>query len=290
MPGLDKTKWQASSDKLTAEFTSGQLVIAICVSLFFMLTCFLLGVLVGKADRSLRTTEVRVETPAPAPAPNASAPGRNPSGGASGGTQTYPRTEALTRQGSADAATGRYTRAEERTGPRVTELAPLPSRNEPPVASEPPVKIAKAPEAQETASPAVQSLTSALTPLDPPSEAEPTASVPLAAPPGVLPTPSGAPAPSPPVAIDAPTSTAARGGFGIQVAAFSGAARKQKGAESLRQLKARAGPTAQLESADDGRYYRVMITGFKDRASANAACAEWRRKPGFTDAFVRPLP
>ncbi|HEX72711.1 MAG TPA: hypothetical protein ENN65_05310 [Candidatus Hydrogenedentes bacterium] len=39
----------------------------------------------------------------------------------------------------------------------------------------------------------------------------------------------------------------------------------------------------------DQQYARVVIVGYKDRVSANAACAELRKKAGFADAFVRPL-
>lgn len=39
-------------ETLTAEFTSGQLIIGICAALFVALTCFLLGVVVGKVDPS----------------------------------------------------------------------------------------------------------------------------------------------------------------------------------------------------------------------------------------------
>lgn len=298
MATQEKPKWRTNSDKLTAEFTSGQLVIAICVSLFFMLTCFLLGVLVGKYDHSLKTPGTvvagRLETQPPAPSDTSSAPPAD-NAARDSGAQTYPRTDALTRQTN-PAAPSPYTRREERSGPRITELPPLPSKRETPPAPEPPIKVAKEPSAQETTPPAPQPPAIAqvpLTPIDPPMETMPPGSAgvtppAVAAPPAeAKPVPPTAPEKPAPPAVEKP---AVKGKFGIQVAAFSGSTRKQKADECLKTLKANPEWGAQLVSVDDGKYYRVMIKGFPERAAANAACTALRQKPGFSDAFVRPMP
>ena len=72
-------------DKLTAEFTSGQLVIGICVSLFVMLVSFLLGVLVGRYDGARSAQKAAGESMQAAASSQAV------------GVQTTPHTEAVRR-------------------------------------------------------------------------------------------------------------------------------------------------------------------------------------------------
>jgi septal ring-binding cell division protein DamX len=80
-----KTKSVLDRERYTADFTSGQLVIAICSLLVAALLCFLLGVIVGRYERAgerTRTTAVAEETPAvvtpPAPAPVPATPPPTP--------------------------------------------------------------------------------------------------------------------------------------------------------------------------------------------------------------------
>ena len=192
---------------------------------------------------------------------------------------------------------------------RLTEIPPLPSPHRvtppPPPAASPPVTSIKpiipAPESgTQTAS------------AGPPSE--PTA--PAAVPPG----PSGetssagtAAAPSPaldrgaapaaaaqanvstPVAQSPSPSAASSdkrvstGKFGVQLASFTGSQADVKAEQFLKKVEKQLNlPLTILKSAD-GKYYRVVVTGYADRAAASEACARIRKTAGLSEAFVRPL-
>ena len=92
MAAAKKNSDKQDPDRLTAEFTSGQLVIAICVTLLFTLSVFLLGVCVGKYQKygTLQTKEIarqqQAENPPEVPSPTAPAQKT-----ASTGIQTTPR-------------------------------------------------------------------------------------------------------------------------------------------------------------------------------------------------------
>ncbi len=75
-----RTQSRNDGDKLTAHFTTGQLVIAICVTLLFAVTTFLLGVLVGRYDPSLHDQSSQAGMQQAAPSPDvADTPGRTSS-------------------------------------------------------------------------------------------------------------------------------------------------------------------------------------------------------------------
>jgi len=289
---------RGEGEKLTAEFTSGQLVIAICVSLFVALVCFLLGVLVGRYDRAHRMAETPapVEETAPAAAPPA------PAAPVQTGVQTSPRTDAV-----ASAPSPQHSPW---SAGRVRDMEPLPSPTEGSTELEKPVAIPK-PVAEGEAAPAVAAAPAppaepvkpeVQTP--PPAPATPPAPAPGA--PGALEEPEIA---MPPITATASNNaakqpgqngkpsagegkkterTAGRGKFGIQVAAFQGGGREAAAQAFKSQLKSKEAVDAEIVM--DGQYARVIITGYKDKASAAAACAEYRKKPGLDKSFVRALP
>ncbi len=292
-------------EKLTAEFTSGQLVIGICVSLFVALVCFLLGVLVGRYDGARTPVKTAVEAPQPPATPPPA------------GVQMTPNTDAV---GGAFAPGSTAPTAEHAPWPagRVTEMQPLPSPTQPAAEGEQPVAISKDAAAGD---PAAQGSPAGVT-VTPPAEvasAAPTTPAPAsstppapvaAAPasPGAATSPAAtAPATTapanepgepdmfmPPVAAPAAgakatdKAAAAKGGkFSIQIAAFHGAGREAAAQAFVRRAKGTAGLTPQI--VVDAQRARVLLTGYKDRAAAAAACAELRKKPGFADAFVTPV-
>lgn len=319
MPISERTRLRPSADKLTAEFTSGQLIIAICVSLFFALTCFLLGVLVGKYDRSLRLPDLTAQAPAgPGASEAASAPladilaKRNAEG-----VQQSPRTDLRPshspRKASRDSrAENAFIPLDERSGPRVRDMAPLPPPGTETVSpSVPPFRVNVPAEPEATAG--KEEITPVASASPPVSETITDAPVSaVAVPPapqsGVeTPAPAAAPAPQPasllqPIAppdespllspatpaIASPGDTP--GKFCIQLASFRGTERLAKAEEHQRLVKQQAGLDSELLILENDEYCRVIIGGYTSRAAANAACMELRKKAGFADVFVRALP
>ncbi len=283
---------RGEGEKLTAEFTSGQLVIAICVSLFVALVCFLLGVLVGRYDRAHRLAETPAPVEETAPAvPEPSAPVQT-------GVQTSPRTDALAASPSPQHSPW--------AAGRVRDMEPLPSPTEGGTEVELPVAIPK-PAVEGEAAPAVAAPPApSVEPAKPEAPAAPPAPVPAPTPatgtpgaldepdismPPITATPSADAAKQPGQSVKPSAGEAkksGRGKFGIQVAAFQGGGREAAAQAFKSQLKSKEALDAEIVM--DGQYARVIITGYKDKASAAAACAEYRKKPGLDKSFVRALP
>lgn len=309
---------RGDGDKLTAEFTSGQLVIAICVSLFVALVFFLIGVLVGRYDRPHTMAENPIAAQTAQEAVATGAPEQT-------GVQTSPNAAAAEPVQRAPWSTG-----------RVRDMEPLPSPTEGATDLGKPVAISKPSpegeaesliksEAMTTAGPSSEgspdvvaepaktgsaSTTTAggaaAPPVSPDQAATPV--TPAAKTPAVLEEPDIA---MPPITgpVNANGETTAgktakpaagsektepkaaptgRGKFGIQVASFPGGNRQASAQTYKNQLKSKEGVNAEIVM--DGQYARVIITGYKDKASATAACAEFRKKPGLEKSFVRALP
>jgi len=89
---------------------------------------------------------------------------------------------------------------------------------------------------------------------------------------------------------EAPAPAAAGGGgnFGLQVGAFPGPNREAQAAELKKRADA-AGLRAEIRPSKDKQYYRVVITGYRDRASALKALDDIKQRPGFEKAFVQDL-
>lgn len=88
-----KAKSQSTPAKLTSEFTSGQLIVAICMFLILALICFSLGVLVGRYEgrheaNPIRSAQVRAPEPA---TPMPPGPRTLEQPGRQEGVQTSPR-------------------------------------------------------------------------------------------------------------------------------------------------------------------------------------------------------
>ena len=251
-----KSKSVLDRDRYTADFTSGQLVIAICSLLLTALLCFLLGVVVGRYERGIersRLAEVAQEAVAEVkeiPAPVIAQPPPAP-----------PKP--------------------------VVQAVPAPvARVEPPVEPAPvpeaPVHVVQSGEPKPiTAAPLPDEPTARPTPVVEPPAPAPTpapAPQPAAVPPAPAPQPAAAPAPA--------VSEASSGSrFGIQLAAFGDMGNAQKARERL--LK-----NSQLEAdlVQAGQWVRVIIGDYRDRKEAEAACEELKQKPGFRDCYVVARP
>jgi len=192
---------------------------------------------------------------------------------------------------------------------RLTEIPPLPSPHRvtppPPPAASPPVTSIKpiipAPESgTQTASagPPSEPTAPAAVPPGPsgetssagtaaaPSPASDRGAAPAAAAQANVSTPA-AQSPSPSAASsDKKVST---GKFGVQLASFTGSQADVKAEQFLKKVEKQLNlPLTILKSAD-GKYYRVVVTGYADRAAASEACARIRKTAGLSEAFVRPL-
>lgn len=91
-------------------------------------------------------------------------------------------------------------------------------------------------------------------------------------------------------AAEKPAAAPATGGgsFGLQVGAFPGPNREAQAAELKKRAEA-AGLRAEIRPSKDKQYYRVVITGYGDRASALKALNDIKQRPGFEKAFVQDL-
>jgi hypothetical protein len=316
-----------AQDTLTAEFTTGQIVIMACAALAVACVMFALGVLVGKYDPSQRvevataaentTAPVAAQegTAAPAapaplvvakaepvPAPTvseSSAPSPQPAQPVEPVAAVAAAEEVKALEESAPAeevketvvasATPATGTLSESVKPRVTRVEPLPlttgatprvTRVEPLPESLPAAQAKPAEANPAAAKPAAK------TPINELDEGAELME-PLAVPGKVAQAkPESKPAAKKPEAA-APVSTKVTGKFAIQIASFKGSAGKAKAEDYARRVSQTTGRAAQVSTAGD--VYRVVISGFSDKAAATEACNKLKQNAEFKDAFVKTL-
>lgn len=275
---------KGSQNRLSAEFTTGQLIAIICISLFVAVACFGLGILVGRVDpppenetvASAETGEAELPTPE---------------------METYTTPAFGTEPAEATPVTAQTTTAQRTpetppprnpymdNTPRLTALPPLTPYRSLPVQAEAPTRIPRVdtPAATATPAPAPVATTPALTPIDPiepPVDNTPAASAPpVATKPVATPDPAAAPSPAP----------SGKGKFGVQLAAFSGGDRRTRAESFQRHVRTELKVEAAIIPSSDDVHYRVIVGGFPTKESAAAACTELKNKAGLSEAFVRPL-
>ncbi len=300
------TKARLGPDKLTAEFTSGTLIIAICVSLFVAMLCVLIGILIGKYQRAdvepsgeSRVAVAQSATEETPPARDTEGPAEAARGTAQG-TQTSPRIDRRNRRKPPQKPAVHE--------PLITELPLLPTA--PVAAQRPPEKMTRPfqpepagkvevialPKTEGKTPPAKPALSLRPPPEKPaPAEAKPAPPKPAplkptppdpASPPKVAPAPKPSPVPDPLPAKPA----AASGAFGVQVAAFFGENRVAQAEDYEARFEKSMDYEADVMPSDDGKSCRVLVVGFATRTAADAACQALRKKAMFAEAWVRPLP
>jgi len=302
-------KQPTDDDGFMSLLTTGQLVVAISVSLCYGLACFLLGVLVGKYDSSLHPAEpvqqvVSTDIGAAAPELPTVAPLRKKPP-----VQTSPRPNVI--RPPAPVVKPYKPTAPDRPAPIHSATPPsqppaaLPSAPEerPPEAlpptlpagtSAPGVKLNAVEAPMEKVKPPKEEVE---TPTTDKKESGPALSVMVPQLPELpeLPSSTVNNRPAPKVsATSTPASAGSSekrtGGFGIQVASLLGADRKQKALAFAERLRDNDGKQCVIIPSDDDQYHRVVIVGFGDRAAAEKACAQLRKNPEFADAFIKVLP
>jgi hypothetical protein len=302
---MKRSRSTRNGDKLTAEFTSGQLVIGIVCALFFCVACFMLGILVGKLDPSLQPGETALtaaNSPTPSatavtpPAATASTAATAPSTKTAVGVQQSPRTDGLRPHSTQPAKSTELPPlpgaapvkiAKETPGATTRTRLDLPAgqATPPPATVAAPAAVPAAPGAAPAPAPAAPAATPPPAPLEPPAPATPVA-MQAVDPPDAPATPAPAPAAAP----AAPPAAPAKGSFAIQVASLMGANRDAGAAEFQKKFKKDTGLDCQaVPSANGG--LRLMITGFASKEAANAANAEMKKKrPDLSGAFVVAQP
>jgi len=267
-------------DRYTAELSTGQLVIGVCILLMFGLGCFLLGVLIGKFDPTLRSeTEQRAANPqAEISTPEIK-------------VSELPAAPAVATPDSAP-VTDPVLPPEMRAPASILREEPAPATQ---TASPPPATATDATPAVtvEVTAPAAE--TTVPPPAPSPSETPGggvSESVAAAAERNRIAPPSAQPqavetAPAPAAstaAADAGASLMPWKGYGVQILAVAKdrAEGARKDLESKSSYKARVLPHARND------LYRVVVGPYADQPSAARARDDLRAR-GFKDAFVLTL-
>ena len=286
--------------RFTAQLSSGQLVIAICVSLFIMLACFLLGVLAGKYDGTL-TDAVSTAAAAmqqedkPSATPEPSKPDRPKAGQQSPRTPEETPTLAMRRP-----ATERTVVPPPAEAPRRVELAPLPASPSPAVTSTQDSAPPHTPPVfEETRPPEIIGASTA--------PARESAPVPTRVPAEPAPAPAPNPArveieplaPAPEISAPAtgtPPAGAAPvlqpsdpGSYGVQMISLWGGNRAQRARDVQQKLQKEHKLSSTVLIQQNGERYVVVVTGYQTEAEAQRARDKLRTETEYADCFVRSL-
>lgn len=298
MQSSRRPKTLIEAERHSLEFTSGQLIIAICGLLFLWLVGFLMGVMAGRLEFGSSLAEGKRPVEA-----TQTASTKDPKGATS------------------DKAAPAAKPAETKDKAPVKEIpappAPKPPETKPAEAAKPaPASETKSAEAAKPAAEvkyvterpdrptvaATQTQAEAKAPDAPkPAEATPTA------PPAEAPKTEAkaaekpetkAEAPAEPVKTEvakaeqdeqAPKATKTSGKtYTVQV--FSVKAKNRSNAdEYVSLLKQNSGVTAEVVKSKDGKHYNVIIGRFPDRKAAEEKRDELKKKAGFADCIVREI-
>ena len=313
-----KAKSQSTPVKLTSEFTSGQLIIGICIFLILALICFAFGVLVGKYSEKheanpARSTQVRAPEPAPPMPPG---PRTLDQPGQQEGVQTSPRMlpgAQPQKPPMPGFPSSPGMQGPPKTEPKVSELPAPQAKPAPPYAPTPPVEPTPAPSGAGAVTPPATPASTQTPPApQPPAAAAPAGknvakregktvapapttpiATPLAATPPVQPLPGASASPSmqPAAAKKTPAAPAVaapgKGTYAIQVASFSGPKRNEIAEQYRKRLASNAGLESDLVPSEDGTMVRVLVGSYPDKETAAKAREELKKRAGFADSFVK---
>ncbi len=292
---MSPRKNRTKQDTLTAEFTTYQLVIGVCVALVFAIFFFALGVLVGKGDPSLNANAP--QTASTQESTQESTPDNT--GESTSKKAPLSPTQQLLAQKSSPNSQRTPAPPRPRRGPyeptaqdnkavpvekpaaetRSVELKAPPAKPVAPVKPEvkTPEKVEPVVETQEKQPPAKLTPSKSDEELTPAKADEPKS------------TPTAPPAEAP---ISAPLPSSAEDGtFGIQIAAFLQPDGASKANDLQKQLKSKLNIDARVFTSSDNNYSKVIIPGFKDKPEAIKACNGLKEKdPLLAGAWVTTIP
>ncbi|MBI5091064.1 MAG: SPOR domain-containing protein [Candidatus Hydrogenedentes bacterium] len=290
-------------EKHVIEYTSGQLIFAICIALVVALLCFL-GGMIAKPQTQTASAPPADTPKAAAPAQKTTAApaiGAKEAGARKEGQQTLPKPSVLS---SVKPNTSKPAASPSEGGPRAVELPPLdanpaskatPAAPAPKSAAEPPKTVPPAPAAAAPASPA------------PPTQSEKTKATEsqkkevASQPPDKAQSPiaqakEDTPAPKSPEKTVAPsaagkspaaaTESTAATGYTIQLVAFS-PAEAAKAEDYKSRLEKNTDLRPEVIKSTDGKYVRVVTGAYPDRATAEKAREALAKRAEFAKCFVR---
>lgn len=264
---------KSNAPRITADLTSSQLVVAICVALCAALICFSLGVVVGKFDERNRHGEQRMALkPAATPPTGAAAtraaakapvlpappePGKKTAATAvSGqGSQTSPRTVVVPASPPTPGFPSPAPKAAAENKPHPTNEHPAPKadtahtlkpeKETPPTDSEkPPAQNLKPVEKTETEPPALEPV------------------------------------------VKTAAAQSQKAIYTVQLAALSSSTREQQALRLKKELESK-GMQPELLVTKGGARICVVVGSYPDRKTAQDACNELRKNKEFSDCFVR---
>ncbi len=277
-----KTRSVLDNERYTADFTSGQLVIAICGLLLAALLCFLLGVSVGRYERGVERSRIAAVAEDVLPEASESAPAAVPSA---------PRVPEPAAKPAVPAASPAKPSTVPVAVPVAVPVTPPPAAKPEPVPTPTPapnpvpaaVPPVAAPEPTPEPATTVAEPVPVPTAVDEPeihiAPLPDQTGLPAATPPTPAPTPPAATSPAPAPAPAAAGATR----YGIQLAAFGDIENARKARERLL-----ANTELEADLVEAGKWIRVIIGDYKERKDAEAACAELKQRPGFRDCYVVP--
>lgn len=243
-----KSRSPLDQDRYTAELSTGQLVIGVCILLMFGLACFLMGVLIGKFDPELRpdtmmATPDRVETSHPAEPPI---------------SETMAKTISATDT----------TQSPKAPPPEMRVPQQSLQRNPPPSDPAPTVR-----EPNKTTPVAKR--------IEPPTKS--TVEVPDTPKPKST-SPTVIPGRETPVKAATTASATAPKRFAVQIAAFQTRSR----AEVVKsELESKSAYRSEIQTSDSGHHV-VVVGSYAETASATKVRDDLRDHYGYSDCFVVP--
>lgn len=272
----DKVESLLSREKYTAELSSGQLVLGVCMLIAFGLACFMIGVLVGKFEPSPRGDVARA-SPSATTQTAEEARSRTPS---------LPLSP-LPERSTTDAPPNQNVSPPSRT----STVGPHPPAKTPAVQAAPAESVSASPGPRPVPFPASSA------PRQAPNETVDAAAA------AANTVPTGSPAPPAPElrpleiddemrpapAQDGPPAPAAPAGprFGVQIAALE----QRRNAERLkRDVESMTAHSADLVEPPDSRLVLVIVGSYPDRAEAEKVRLELRDRYGYKDCFVVQRP
>jgi len=314
----NKTR-KSNGPRITADLTSSQLVVAICVALCAALICFSLGVIVGKYDeRNRRRGEDRLAlkpsgtgvTPTaakppvlPAPPDPANKPKITPVSGQ--GMQTSPRIPVVPASPPAPKFPGPPPKPDvvkepprpnehpvppakptESDKPENKEPAPAPATKEDAALLDDSAKPQSEPPEKKEKAPEKQRTAAKPPELNPVVDTEPApVAEAAAAKPQDAPTAATEPETLEPVFKPAP-DTPPKAVYTVQLAALSSSTREQQALRLKKELESQ-GLQPELLVTKGGARICVVVGNHPDRKAAQDACNDLRKNKGFSDCFVR---
>lgn len=300
MQSSRRPKTLMDADRHTLEFSSGQLIIAICGLLFLWLVGFLMGVMAGRLEFG-GTTVAELTSPLTKPAAATAKPdgakAAAPAPKAPSGTNTSEKGRTRVANIAVPPAPGKAAPAPTKPADKPAQPAPAesaapkfvadrPSRAATQTQAEAAANPAPAKEQPAPAAPATPAQPPAATPTPPAAEPTAVAKVEAAA-------PAEKPAAEAPKVEEKPAETAAApapGGKGFAVQVFSvKAANRANADEYVALLKENSGLEGRVIKSKDGKLYQVVIGNYADRKAAEKKRDELKKKAGFADCIVREV-